>query len=172
VSESLDDALRRTADIYLEDAPFVEVRILGDGRTLSGFFVDAASAAAALAAFDGKRSAYIMANRINPSFGHGSLGKFGPAPKGGCVGDADISSRKWFMLDIDPTRPKKASATDAEVAAAKQVVDNVVAYLRSLGWPEPMVAFSGNGWWLMYRVDLPADADLKAVYDKSSVFSP
>ena len=61
------------------------------------------------------------------------------------------------MLDIDSTRPKKASATDAEVSAAKQFLDNVAAYLRSLELPQPMVAFSGNGWWLMYRVDLPAD---------------
>ena len=92
MSESLDEALRRTADIYLEDAPFVEVRILGDGRTLSGFFVDAASAAAALAAFDGKRSAYIMANRINPSFGHGSLGKFGLRPRAGASGTPTLAA--------------------------------------------------------------------------------
>ena len=166
MSEALDDVLRATAAIYLEGSPFVEVRILGGGPTLSGMFADAGSAAAAVAAMDGKRSAYIVANPINPSFVHGTLGKFGSASKGRCVGDADISRRNWFMVDIDPKRPTKVSATDDEVAAARQVLDNVAAYLLSLEWPEPMVALSGNGWWLMYRVDLPSDAEIKALYDK------
>ncbi|MFO0892408.1 MAG: hypothetical protein U0790_25115 [Isosphaeraceae bacterium] len=43
-----------------------------------------------------------------------------------------------------------------------------------LGWPEPILADSGNGWHLLYHVDLPADdkglvaAVLKAVSARHS----
>ena len=37
------------------------------------------------------------------------------------------------------------------------------AYLKTRGWPEPMLADSGNGWHLNYRIDLPNDANATAL---------
>jgi hypothetical protein len=56
-------------------------------------------------------------------------------------------------------RPEKAgvSATEDEKKAARLRVLEVRDHLRSRGWPEPIVGDSGNGYHLLYRVDLPND---------------
>jgi hypothetical protein len=68
-----------------------------------------------------------------------------------------VLCRRWLLIDIDPTRPADVSATDAEKAAASLVVSSVLDYLTALGWPAPVINDSGNGWHLLYRVDLPND---------------
>jgi hypothetical protein len=72
--------------------------------------------------------------------------------------DANILRRRWLLIDIDPRRPKGTAATDAQVEAAKAAGRALYAHLRSQAWPEPMIAESGNGIHLLYRVDLPNDA--------------
>ncbi|MGL4465184.1 MAG: hypothetical protein ACRC1K_23765 [Planctomycetia bacterium] len=81
------------------------------------------------------------------------------ADKGGTTSDAEIDARRLILIDVDPKRPvPDVSATDAEVAAAREVADGVVAYLTAKNWPEPLVVFSGNGWHVYYRIDAPNDA--------------
>jgi putative DNA primase/helicase len=71
--------------------------------------------------------------------------------------DADVVRRVWFLVDVDPVRPAGTSATDAEKAFALSVARKVRDYLRSQAWPEPILADSGNGYHLDYRIDLPND---------------
>ena len=80
--------------------------------------------------------------------------------------DADITRRRWLLLDFDPTRPTGVSATSEERLAAKAVMLNVAKTLRKEGWPLPVSAASGNGYDLLYRVDEPNDADTKALFEK------
>ena len=49
------------------------------------------------------------------------------------------------------------SATDAELAVALERTRSVAEHLTVVGWPAPVLAMSGNGYHLLYRVDLPAD---------------
>jgi hypothetical protein len=51
------------------------------------------------------------------------------------------------------------SATDAEKAAAWATVNQVRDYLAGEDWPDPVLADSGNGYNLLYHIDLPADDD-------------
>lgn len=71
--------------------------------------------------------------------------------------DADVVSRRWLLLDCDPCRPAGVSASDTEFNAARLFARSVNASLDDAGWPEPIVAQSGNGYHLLYRVDLPTD---------------
>lgn len=73
--------------------------------------------------------------------------------------DADVLARRWVLVDVDPVRPAGLSATDAEKAAARDVAGRVRAYLTAEGWPAPVVADSGNGYHLLYRLaeDLPVE---------------
>jgi hypothetical protein len=72
--------------------------------------------------------------------------------------DDDILSRQWLLIDCDPARPSGISATDTEKAAALATAERVRDYLREEhGWPDPIQADSGNGYHLLYRIDLPAD---------------
>jgi len=62
------------------------------------------------------------------------------------VCDDDISFERLFVVDIDAIRnPKDISATDAELAAAKIVAENVRSFFRELGI-DSVLACSGNGW--------------------------
>jgi putative DNA primase/helicase len=76
---------------------------------------------------------------------------------GGFASDRHVIQRRWLCVDIDPTRPAGVSATDAEKAAALALAKTVRDHLRAQAWPEPILADSGNGHHLLYRIDLPND---------------
>ncbi|MFN7990516.1 MAG: YfjI family protein [Thermoanaerobaculia bacterium] len=81
--------------------------------------------------------------------------------KGGNTADTDVGRRRYFLVDVDPKRRAGISATDDEKAAAQVLAHRIRVHLAGLGWPDPIVADSGNGWHLLYRVDLPgADGGL------------
>ncbi len=62
-------------------------------------------------------------------------------------------------MDFDPVRPSGVSATDAEKKAARQRALEAREFLREIGWPEPVVGDSGNGYHLLYRIELPNDRE-------------
>lgn len=88
--------------------------------------------------------------------------------------DADIVRRHWLPIDIDPERQTDISATNKEKQRAKDRTFEVGRYLDGLGWPRPVIVDSGNGFYLLYRVDLPTDDSglvsrvLKAIGQKFS----
>jgi len=69
--------------------------------------------------------------------------------------DRDVQQRRWLMIDIDPSRLAGISATDSEKASAFELLEQIQVYLCSLGFGEPIIADSGNGYHLYYRIDLP-----------------
>jgi AAA domain-containing protein len=72
--------------------------------------------------------------------------------------DRDILSRRWLLIDVDTQRPESESnATESEKCKSLETAGRILDYLTDLGWPCPLVVDSGNGWHLLYRVDLPAD---------------
>ena len=91
----------------------------------------------------------------------------GLEPHVGPPGDADIDRLTMLPIDIDPRREGTVSATDEEKDQAEFVMQQVRRHLDRRGWPAPAVVDSGNGFYLLYRIDLPAtDADVvKSVLD-------
>jgi hypothetical protein len=85
-----------------------------------------------------------------------------PVPRGwdkranaGCV-----VSRRWLLVDVDPAKPpdhKDDSATDPEKRDAEMLGDQIRDYLYRLGWHLPLRIDSGNGNYLLYRLDLAND---------------
>jgi hypothetical protein len=73
------------------------------------------------------------------------------------TGDRDILKRLFMFVDIDPCRKAGTSATDAQVQLAQLLAQQVHQYLEGEGWGKGIVAFSGNGFHLIYPIDLPAD---------------
>jgi hypothetical protein len=63
------------------------------------------------------------------------------------------------LVDIDPTRDPFVNVTDAEKGHARAMAERVRAFLRQRGWHEPILGDSGNGFHLLYRLDLPAEDD-------------
>jgi hypothetical protein len=74
--------------------------------------------------------------------------------------DEHITRRANLLLDFDSRRPDKhTNATDAEKSAAAAVAERVRQFLDARGFPAPLIIDSGNGWHLVYAVDLPAADD-------------
>jgi hypothetical protein len=94
---------------------------------------------------------YVVLNGIDPNL---PLGRRKDGANAG-----NIPRRRWLLVDCDPNRQVNGTvnATDAEKAAAYAVAMAIRAALVTLGWPEPIVADSGNGYHLLFRVDLPND---------------
>jgi len=84
---------------------------------------------------------YIVMNPINPGF------------DGKSAKDKDIRCRDLLLIDIDRAGDTKVPATKQEVKAAKKLATEIISYLSSLGWPEPLQVMSGNGWHLYYPLD-------------------
>jgi hypothetical protein len=72
--------------------------------------------------------------------------------------DGDVLWRRILPVDIDPDRPDpKLPSTEKEKDQARVQMEAVLAYLGTQDWPNPIIADSGSGWHLLYRIDLPAD---------------
>ena len=80
----------------------------------------------------------------------------------------DVLVRRWLLIDVDPVRPADTSTTDGEHELAHRKAEAVAAYLDGQQWPAPVVIDSGNGWHLLYRIDLPAN-DLARVLCRSAL---
>ncbi len=76
---------------------------------------------------------------------------------GDTTSDRHVVRRRWLLVDADTIRPAGISATDAEKEHARRVIIDVDAFLADEGWPTPIMCDSGNGYHLLYRIDLPAD---------------
>ncbi len=69
----------------------------------------------------------------------------------------DYKGRQLLLVDADPKRGADTSATDEQKAAALRQIHDVRDFLRNLGFPDPVLSDSGNGYHLLYRLDEPND---------------
>ena len=84
----------------------------------------------------------------------------------------DILSYEWLVIDIDrPRKPKgtkKDNATDDDLLILGRCRNKVHAWLRELGWPEPVVMCSGNGFHLLYKLDSLPTSNFSVLKDTLS----
>lgn len=86
-----------------------------------------------------------------------------PAGHTTTASDRDIVARRWLLIDCDPVRmvdgkPVSSIASNKdEQQAALEMATRVKVWLSNQGWPDPILASSGNGYHLLYRVNLPND---------------
>lgn len=66
--------------------------------------------------------------------------------------DNDVIGIRWILIDCDPKRISGVSATDEEKEYAHQTCRKVYASLKRFGFSDPVVADSGNGYHLLYKV--------------------
>lgn len=126
-------------------------------HTLSGYFNDPEKLAQALCGIRSAKGIYFVPNPIKPDLLTRSVNKARRIDKDPTTGDRDIARRHWLLIDCDPTRPSGISASDGEHAAAIERAQAIREYLARSGWPQPILADSGNGAHLLYRIDEPVD---------------
>ena len=155
--------LEETLKIFYSEGDIIEIRVIGRVAS-SGYFNDIKKAAAEAKKYDGKGNVYFVLNKINPACYHRE-NRDRIIDKATNTSDTDIERREWILLDFDPIRASKTSATDKEKKLAEEVMKKAGAYLRAKGFKNPVIADSGNGWHLLYRIDLPNDSESKKLIE-------
>ena len=144
------EEVRRMLALMVDPDASHEIRALpsGKSRTIHGRDLDGAVRAVDEVA-DG-RGTYITLNPVSPSLK-------------GAARVRDVIRRRHFLIDCDRSGSlkertgKESNATEEEKEATRQVVERIAADLTLKGWPRPIVVDSGNGWHLLYAIDLPND---------------
>lgn len=131
------------------------------GHTASGYFSDPGAAAEASRAWDGRANVYVTLNPVAPALLARARERIIDRAEH-ATADEDVLRRAWLLLDVDSVRPSGISSTDVELAAAWGVTEAVTGFLASQGWPEPLIAMSGNGYHILHRIELANDPEASA----------
>jgi hypothetical protein len=103
---------------------------------------------------------YFTLNPLIPGMIFRCSNRVDRAKEGKSTSDQHVARRKWLLVDADPVRePSDIPSTDQEKAAARTSINAVRDYLAGEDWPDPIMADSGNGYHLLYPIDLPRDDD-------------
>lgn len=173
------NAVKQAITTLIEPGSVFEVRAVDaklgkQYRTgvVSGFSDNADSVITALPSLTKATAVYITMNPVIPDLLARRCNRLDYADKGATTADANIVKRRFLLIDVDPTRPAGISSTDAEKEHAKKLAQAIRDHLTTLGWPSPVVGDSGNGWHLLYRIDVATADDglvanvLKALAEK------
>lgn len=136
-----------------------ELRILDTKLgTVSGYFNNNDKLIEAAMMYDGKvPGIYITVNPTNPDLLARANNRIVTHAKH-TTSDTDIPKRSYLFLDFDPKRPTGIPSTDMEHEAAIMRAKSCWDRLEDIGWPAPILCDSGNGAYLLYRIDLPNDS--------------
>lgn len=136
-----------------------EIRVIGTTKKdiLSGYFRDADTLLSALDTIDlRQRNVYITLGKVKEEcFARAQSERFLKNPQ--TSSDSEIISYRWLFIDFDPVRSAGISSSDQELLVAETMAEEVRCYLREMGFEEPVYALSGNGYHLLYHIDIPND---------------
>lgn len=160
VSQSRKEVIHQSLELLHQPGNVFEIRALKMGRvkTASGYFDNFEAAAEAALACDARGAAgvYVTLNPCDPALLARAANRIVDWPAATTT-DHEIAARQWLFIDIDPVRPTGIAATQEERKAANELAHGIEEILRGRGWPFPLIADSGNGAYLLFRVDLPND---------------
>ena len=165
-----ENEVRKTIGIFKPDGELFEVRIIASNKTTySGYFDNADNLIKALDR-DIREHAncnyYISLNAVNSLCGaREQKDRFLKNPKS-TTSDNDIVGYEWLMIDLDPKRPTDTSSTDEQLTAAKNKATKIYDFMRQVGFEKPLIAESGNGVHLLYKVALANNAENKKLVEK------
>lgn len=149
-----------------EKNEYFEVRILKTSKgTLSGYFNDFEKLDKAVSKYNGRYNIFFSLNQINPEIVARSENRLSNWAKE-TTSDKEIIRRKWILVDLDPIRPPGVSSSQAELEMSEAMALRIQEYLGEKGFSEPIVALSGNGYHLLYPVDLDNTKEITEVIRK------
>lgn len=130
--------------------------------TAAGWFNDIEPAAIGVEHIEARRppACYVTLNPVRLALLARGLNRVTHNVKS-TTSDDDIVRRRWLFVDIDARRPAGVSSTDCELLKASELSDTLLAAMSTNGWPEPLEGMSGNGRYLLWRIDLPNDEESK-----------
>ena len=162
------DEIKKSIDVLKPNHQLFEIRILGSNKrnVLSGYFTDSDTLLEAFDTVDLRNTnVYITLNALNNAlYSRIQHDKFVANPN--TTSDTEVTSYQWLFIDLDPVRPANISSSDEELSAAEKLKETIKEHLAEIGFPAPVEALSGNGFHLLYRIDLPVnDKNIQLVSD-------
>ena len=144
--------LRKWWAVFKSESPLTEVRILANNKkTYSGYYTDINAIIRDIITYDGC-GIYATINAVKQAcysrLQHDTIIQ---NPKE-TSSDLDIDFRTTILIDLDPNRPSGVNATDEEIQRARVKAREVYTFLNNQGFEKPVVAFSGNGFHLYYKI--------------------
>ena len=154
--------------IFKRDSELVEIRFLGNNKTASGYYKNIENLVRDVERMDaeGKFQIYFTLNCIEEScYSREQCEKVVWKPKNTTT-DNDIKGRYWILIDLDPKRPSGTSSSNEEYEKAHIKAVEVYRYLMDMGFYEPVVCSSGNGWHLLLPCKIGISAETNEVVNK------
>ena len=154
--------------IFKRDNELVEIRFLGNNKTASGYYKNIENLIRDVERLDaeGKFQIYFTLNCIEEScYGREQCEKVVWKPKNTTT-DNDIKGRYWILIDLDPKRPSGTSSSNEEYEKAHYKAVDVYRYLMDMGFYEPVVCSSGNGWHLLLPCKIGISTETNEVVNK------
>ena len=165
-----ESEVRKTVALMKPNNEAFEIRIIyGNKLTYSGYFN---SADALMTAFDrdiqdyADCNIYMTVNALNDGcMARDQRNRFLRNPKA-TTSDKDVTGYEWLFIDLDPERPSGTSSTDSQLAIAKDIGNKIYVFMKQIGFNKPLMAYSGNGVHLMYRIRLQNNDENKKLVEK------
>lgn len=154
-----EEELQKTINVLKPEHQLFEIRVFGADKrkVISGYFTDCDTLISALNTIDPRdKNLYFTLNKVNAAvYARSQHDKF--VANVNTTSDPEIDRYEWLFIDLDPERITNISSSDSELAAAEKLKNEVKKHMTSIGFSEPVEAMSGNGYHLLYRIDLPCD---------------
>lgn len=147
----------KTFDTFCTDGELFEIRAIHaanpKNNVWSGYFKSFEKAWDAIQMFDNEYNIYFVLNVINDVC-YSMVQKDRMVRGAENTKDHDIVARRHLLIDLDCVRGgKKISSTKEELNQARLKAHEVRNYLRDQGFSFPVVACSGSGYHLIYKLD-------------------
>ena len=160
-----EEEIRKAISIFHPDGREFEIRLVHGKWNMAGVFRDADTLITALktARIRADANVYMTLNRLDDAcYDREHKDRFVEyiSPT---VGDNDITGYDWLLVDVDPRRPAGTSSTDEQLKGSRETAKKILAYLKDRGWNDPVIAHSGNGTHLIFRVSLGNTPDRKTL---------
>ena len=153
------EEIKKTLDVFRTDNGLVEVRVLNmmnGGENYSAIFDNDDDLIREVQQFDKEPyNIYFIFNELKDATnGMVQINHF--VKRASTIKDNNIKFLRWMMCDLDPIREggvKDISSNEDEFENAHQRMVEVYRFLKDVGFSEPVICKSGNGYHAMYRLD-------------------
>ena len=177
------DEVRKAIKVLQAPGKVFEVRVVGTSNRkeiLSGYFHDAETLLKNFENIDIRgKNVYITLGEVKEEcFSRSQSDHF--ERNSTSTSDSEVISYRWLFVDLDPIRLTGISSSDAELGKARDLAKQVLAYMSGIGFKDPVIAMSGNGYHLLYRIAILNDSsgtklierclkNLSAMFDNEAV---
>ena len=145
--------IRYTFELMKQENELIEVRVINSRSNFSGYFKSVDNLIKAISGFENSTIYFVMNKISDACYSREQRERFIEKAKN-TTSDNDIICREWLLIDVDPKRSAGVSSTEEEKNRSKETINKIYSWLRDFGFAEPIVCDSGNGFHLLYKINI------------------